>query len=172
MVPTIVASAGECHSVRHPAAAVLVKVKGIGTNDALLLQNKVFYRDSSGTGGNSPAGRASRRSRGRAAGSKTTRASARRAIRWFASIGLSGPTHDRIRRRFRNRHRQRLRRPWLSQRRRSSAADFPAVRWKLANLDKLKQSNPQKHKAQRDVLESSFGNDNGPLARPKWRQHS
>ena len=27
------------------AAAVLVKVKGIGTNDALLLQNEVFYRD-------------------------------------------------------------------------------------------------------------------------------
>ena len=45
MVPTIAASAGECHSVRHPAATVLVKVKGIGTNDALLLQNKVFYRD-------------------------------------------------------------------------------------------------------------------------------
>ena len=27
------------------------------------------------------------------------------------------------------------------------AADFPAVRWKLINLDKLKQANPLKHKA-------------------------
>ena len=36
------------------------------------------------------------------------------------------------------------------------AADLPAVRWKLINLEKLKQANPQKHKAQRDALERLF----------------
>ena len=36
------------------------------------------------------------------------------------------------------------------------AADLPAVRWKLINLEKLKQANPQKHTAQRDALERLF----------------
>jgi hypothetical protein len=36
------------------------------------------------------------------------------------------------------------------------AAGLPAVRWKLINLEKLKQSNPQKHKVQRDALERLF----------------
>ncbi len=36
------------------------------------------------------------------------------------------------------------------------AADLPAVRWKLMNLERLKQANPQKHQAQRDALESLF----------------
>ena len=36
------------------------------------------------------------------------------------------------------------------------AADLPAVRWKLANLKKLKQANPRKHKVQRDALERLF----------------
>ena len=36
------------------------------------------------------------------------------------------------------------------------AADLPAVRWKLMNLERLKQANPQKHKAQRDALERLF----------------
>ena len=34
------------------------------------------------------------------------------------------------------------------------AADLPAVRWKLINLEKLKQANPRKHMAQREALES------------------
>jgi len=33
------------------------------------------------------------------------------------------------------------------------AADLPAVRWKLINLEKLKNSNPEKHTAQRSALE-------------------
>ena len=32
------------------------------------------------------------------------------------------------------------------------AADLPAIRWKLINLEKLKQANPKKHAAQRDAL--------------------
>lgn len=36
------------------------------------------------------------------------------------------------------------------------AADLPAIRWKLVNLEKLKQANPEKHMAQRDALESLF----------------
>ncbi len=36
------------------------------------------------------------------------------------------------------------------------AADLPAVRWKLTNLERLKRSNPQKHKTQRDALENLF----------------
>ena len=36
------------------------------------------------------------------------------------------------------------------------AADLPAVRWKLVNLERLKQANPQKHKTQRDALERLF----------------
>ena len=35
-----------------------------------------------------------------------------------------------------------------------AAVDLPAVRWNLINLEKLKQANPQKHKAQRDALET------------------
>ena len=36
------------------------------------------------------------------------------------------------------------------------AVDLPAVRWKLMNLERLKQANPNKHKAQREVLERLF----------------
>ncbi len=36
------------------------------------------------------------------------------------------------------------------------AADLPAVRWKLVNLERLKHPNPQKHKTQRDALERLF----------------
>ena len=36
------------------------------------------------------------------------------------------------------------------------AAGLPAIRWKLVNLEKLKQANPEKHMAQRDALESLF----------------
>ncbi len=36
------------------------------------------------------------------------------------------------------------------------AVDLPAVRWKLINLEKLKQANPRKHNAQRDALERLF----------------
>ena len=36
------------------------------------------------------------------------------------------------------------------------AAGLPAVRWKLVNLERLKKTNPGKHAAQRDALESLF----------------
>ena len=36
------------------------------------------------------------------------------------------------------------------------AADLPAVRWKLLNLRKLRDTNLQKHAAQRDALETLF----------------
>ena len=36
------------------------------------------------------------------------------------------------------------------------AARLPAIRWKLVNLEKLKQANPGKHIAQREALESLF----------------
>jgi len=36
------------------------------------------------------------------------------------------------------------------------AADLPAVRWKLLNLERLKRTNPQKHQIQRDALERLF----------------
>ena len=36
------------------------------------------------------------------------------------------------------------------------AADLPAIRWKLVNLERLKHANPEKHEAQRDALESLF----------------
>ncbi|MDE0107918.1 MAG: nucleotidyl transferase AbiEii/AbiGii toxin family protein [Bryobacterales bacterium] len=36
------------------------------------------------------------------------------------------------------------------------AVGLPAIRWKLVNLEKLKQANPEKHMAQRDALESLF----------------
>ena len=36
------------------------------------------------------------------------------------------------------------------------AVDLPAIRWKLVNLEKLKRTNPEKHIAQRDALESLF----------------
>ena len=36
------------------------------------------------------------------------------------------------------------------------AAELPAVRWKLINLEKLKQDDPRKHAAQRNALESLF----------------
>jgi predicted nucleotidyltransferase component of viral defense system len=36
------------------------------------------------------------------------------------------------------------------------AADLPAVRWKLLNLKKLAAENPDKHKAQREELETLF----------------
>lgn len=36
------------------------------------------------------------------------------------------------------------------------AAELPAVRWKLVNLERLKQANPRKHRTQRDALEQLF----------------
>ena len=36
------------------------------------------------------------------------------------------------------------------------AADPPAVRWKLVNLQKLRDTNPDKHTAQRGALEGLF----------------
>ena len=36
------------------------------------------------------------------------------------------------------------------------AGDLPAVRWKLMNLERLKQANPQKHQIQRDALVRIF----------------
>ena len=36
------------------------------------------------------------------------------------------------------------------------AADLPAVRWKLVNLERLKQADPRKHQIQRDALERLF----------------
>ncbi len=36
------------------------------------------------------------------------------------------------------------------------AAKLPAVRWKLLNLEKLRQANPRKHDAQRTALENLF----------------
>ena len=36
------------------------------------------------------------------------------------------------------------------------AAGLPAVRWKLVNLERLRQANPGKHAAQRDALKSLF----------------
>lgn len=40
---------------------------------------------------------------------------------------------------------------------RARAADLPAVKWKLINLNKLKAENPGKHAAQSDSLEALFG---------------
>ena len=37
-----------------------------------------------------------------------------------------------------------------------NAAELPAVRWKLLNLEKLKQKNPEKHAEQRKALERLF----------------
>ena len=37
-----------------------------------------------------------------------------------------------------------------------AAAELPAVRWKIVNLDRLKQANPDKHAAQRNALENLF----------------
>ena len=37
-----------------------------------------------------------------------------------------------------------------------AAAELPAVRWKVVNLDRLKQANPDKHAAQRNALENLF----------------
>lgn len=36
------------------------------------------------------------------------------------------------------------------------AVDLPAVRWKLANLEKLRRNNPEKHAIQRNSLEDLF----------------
>ena len=36
------------------------------------------------------------------------------------------------------------------------AAELPAIRWKLVNLEKLKEENPEKHAAQRGALEDLF----------------
>ena len=36
------------------------------------------------------------------------------------------------------------------------AAELPAVRWKLLNLERLKQANPRKHQIQRDALVRLF----------------
>ena len=36
------------------------------------------------------------------------------------------------------------------------AADLPAVRWKLVNLQRLRDTNPGKHAAQRAALERLF----------------
>ena len=38
----------------------------------------------------------------------------------------------------------------------SEAAELPAVRWKLVNLERLKRENPKKHQEQRDALERLF----------------
>lgn len=40
---------------------------------------------------------------------------------------------------------------------RPQAADLPAVKWKLLNLNKLKRDNPEKHAAQRDALLKLLG---------------
>lgn len=40
---------------------------------------------------------------------------------------------------------------------RLQAADLPAVKWKLLNLNKLKRDNPEKHAAQRDALLKLLG---------------
>lgn len=40
---------------------------------------------------------------------------------------------------------------------REQAADLPAVRWKLLNLEKLRNDNPRKHAEQRSALEALFG---------------
>nr|WP_227754496.1 nucleotidyl transferase AbiEii/AbiGii toxin family protein [Stagnihabitans tardus] len=40
---------------------------------------------------------------------------------------------------------------------RPQAADLPAVKWKLLNLNKLKRENPEKHTAQRDALVKLLG---------------
>ena len=40
---------------------------------------------------------------------------------------------------------------------RPKAAELPAVRWKLLNLDRLRLGNPEKHARQREELESLFG---------------
>lgn len=37
-----------------------------------------------------------------------------------------------------------------------AAADLPAIRWKLINIEKLKAGNPEKHAAQRDALEKAL----------------
>ena len=37
-----------------------------------------------------------------------------------------------------------------------AAAELPAVRWKVINLERLKQANPDKHAAQRNALENLF----------------
>ena len=39
---------------------------------------------------------------------------------------------------------------------RLQAADLPAVKWKLINLDRLKTENPAKYEAQRDALDNLF----------------
>ena len=36
------------------------------------------------------------------------------------------------------------------------AANLPAIRWKLMNLDRLKRDNPEKHAAQREALTRLF----------------
>ena len=36
------------------------------------------------------------------------------------------------------------------------AANLPAVRWKLLNLQKLKDQNPRKHEQQRDEIKGLF----------------
>ena len=38
----------------------------------------------------------------------------------------------------------------------SEAAGLWAVRWKLVNLERLRQTNPRKHAVQRDALENLF----------------
>lgn len=38
----------------------------------------------------------------------------------------------------------------------SEAAELPAVRWKLVNLERLKRENPKKHQEQRDAIERLF----------------
>lgn len=40
---------------------------------------------------------------------------------------------------------------------RPQAAELPAVRWKLINVNKLKADNPKKHAAQGEELEKLFG---------------
>ena len=40
---------------------------------------------------------------------------------------------------------------------RPQAAELPAVRWKLINVNKLKAENPKKHAAQREELEKLLG---------------
>lgn len=42
----------------------------------------------------------------------------------------------------------------------AQAVDLPPVRWKLVNLERLRQSDPQKHRAQREALKRLFQSKN------------
>lgn len=42
----------------------------------------------------------------------------------------------------------------------AEAVDLPAVRWKLVNLERLRQSDPEKHMAHREALKRLFQSKN------------